>query len=48
MEEVERKNTIQIGVWVGRSGAISIYGTQYVPSSNYQHDTKRRSTGEAK
>jgi transposase InsO family protein len=48
MQEVDRKNTIHIGVWTRSSGAIRIFGTQSVRSNNYQHDRKRRSTGEVK
>jgi hypothetical protein len=48
MQEVDRTNTIQIGVSIGSSGAIRIVGTQSVCSSNYQHDRRRHNTGEVK
>jgi hypothetical protein len=48
MQEVDRIKTIHIGVWTGSNGAIRIYGTQSACSNNYQHDRKRRSTGEVR
>jgi hypothetical protein len=48
MQEFDRIDTIHIGVWERRSGAIRIFGTQSARSNNYQHDRKRRSTGEVK
>jgi hypothetical protein len=48
MQEVDREDTIHIGVWKGSSGAIRILGTQSASSNNYQHDRKRCSIGEVK
>jgi hypothetical protein len=48
MQEFDRTDTIHIGVWTGSSGSLRISGTQSTHSSNYQHDRKRRSIGEAK
>jgi hypothetical protein len=46
IQEFDRTDTIQIGVWTGSSGSITIYGTHSTHSNNYQHDRKRRSAGE--
>jgi hypothetical protein len=48
LQEVDRTNTIQTGVWEGSSGAIQISGTQTARSNNCQHDRKRHSIGEAR
>jgi hypothetical protein len=47
-KEFDRTDTIQIGVWIGSSGAIRIYGTQFARSSNYQYDKKRHNTRKVK
>ena len=46
MEEFDRINTIQIGIWTRSSGAIRIFGTQSAHSSNYKHEKTRRGTGQ--
>jgi hypothetical protein len=38
MKEVDRTDTVQIGVWKRSSGAIRSFGTQSMHGSNYQYD----------
>ena len=48
MQEVDKTDTIQIGVWTRSSGAIRIFGTQSVCSNNYEYDRKRHTTRDFK
>jgi hypothetical protein len=48
MKEVYRTNTIHIGVWTRRSGAIIIFGAHSSCGRNYKYDRKRHSTRKVK
>jgi hypothetical protein len=48
MQKVDRTYTINIGVGIGSSGVIRIYGTQSTRNNNYQYVRKRCNIGEVK
>jgi hypothetical protein len=48
MKNINRENTIQIGVWKRSSGSIIVFGTYSVRERNYQHDKARHGIGKAK
>jgi hypothetical protein len=48
MQEVDRTNTIQIGLWTRSSGSIIIFGTQSACCINQKYDRKRHNTRKIK
>jgi hypothetical protein len=45
MQEANRENTLQVGIWTRRSSSLRLFDTKSVHCNNYRYDRKRPNIG---